>query len=477
MKKFSIGILFMLILVVSVTAATPVVRFVAINDTILEGDNLAVYRVVLTNVDSNDDRFQFYTISSFWDISPTIVSVPSASASTFDMEIVLNDKQLFGPQLVPITVKSLNSEDSIVENVYVYIKPSSEASLSYVPNVAMDVIIKEEIDPRNPLSIEMRMRNRNPLNITDLRVVLESELFSKEVQTTLAPLEEKTNQVLFGLNNFQEPGIYTINIKLTVQNKTIAQIKKEVRVSGYSEVSQEETKVKGLFSHANIIKLHNDGNYEVVKEVKVSKNFFEKMFTKSSEKPTILRENGISYMVWNIPLKPRESFTLNIKTNYTSLAVIIILIIAGIILYYIFRTPVLLFKRAKIITSTDEGITEIRVKLHIKNRSGREVRNVKVVDRHPKIVSLVEDNSIGSMKPTKMLSADKVHSLLMWNIEVLEPYEERLLSYTIKSNLNIIGNMHLHSAKARFLSKSGERTTNSNDVTLLHKSVNMVKYE
>jgi hypothetical protein len=75
-----------------------------------------------------------------------------------------------------------------------------------------------------------------------------------------------------------------------------------------------------------------------------------------------------------------------------------------------------------------------------------------------------------------MLSADKVHSLLMWNLEALEPYEERLLTYTIRSKLNIVGNVHLHTAKVRFHTKSGERTTNSNDVMLMHKSVNSISY-
>ncbi len=476
-KRLTISIFFLLILAFSVNAVMPVLDYTAVNDTIIPGDNTAVYTVSLTNNGDLNDRFQFYTISAFWDINPTIISVPALSITTFDMDITLNDNSLIGPQLVPITVKSLNTDTSTVENFYVYVKPIDEKALSYAPTVTLNVNIKEQVDPRNPLSIEMHMLNRNPLNITDLRIVLESKLFTKEVQTTLAPLEEKTNQVLFGLNEFQEPGIYSITIKLVTGNKTVSQVQKEVRILGYSEVSLEQTKVKGLFSRGDVVKIHNTGNYEAVKEIKISKTFFEKIFTSSSEKAVILRENGLSYMVWNIPLKPQESFTLSVKTDYTSLAIIIILIIAGIILYYIFRTPLLLYKRAKIITSTNDGITEIRVKLHLKNRSGREIRTVKVIDRHPKIVSLVEDNSIGAMKPTKMLSADKVHSLLMWNIETLEPYEERLLSYTIKSHLDIIGNMHLHSAKARFMSRAGERTTHSNDVTLLHKSVDTIKYE
>ena len=74
------------------------------------------------------------------------------------------------------------------------------------------------------------------------------------------------------------------------------------------------------------------------------------------------------------------------------------------------------------------------------------------------------------LKPSRMISADKTHSLLMWNLEVLDPYEERLLTYKLKSQLNIVGNMRLPSSKVKFLTPAGERTYYSNDVMLLHKS-------
>ena len=397
-KKLSIIAFILLMFVASVSAVVPLVQYSAINDTITRGDNTATYNFSLSNTGAKDDKFQFYTINAFWDISPTIVSVPAGSSSAFDMEITLSDtdKKIVGPQLVPVTIKSLTTDDSIVEELYVYVKPVDSTSLSYTPNVAMSVKMDEEVDPRDPLSVEISMVNRNPLNIQDLRIIVDSKILSKEVQTSLGPLESKTNQILLDLNRLQEPGIYDVNIRLVAQNKTVTQVQKEVKVLEYSQVSVEQTNVKRLFSYSEQIKVYNNGNNETVKQVKVQKNFFSGIFTKSSEKSNTLRENGVTYMTWDISLNPQESHTLTVTTNYNIVAIIVVLIIAGIIMYYIFRSPVLLFKRAKIVVSTDEGITEIKVKLHLKNRSGKEIRNVKVIDRHPKIVSLVEDNSIGS---------------------------------------------------------------------------------
>ncbi len=480
-KYFSITTFFIIILLaVSVNAVTPDVKYKVITDSVNVNDtsNPALYSLTITNSGALTERYQLYTISAFWNINPTIVIVPAGEPKTFTLEIALNDKQIYGPQLVPITIKSLSSDDTVVENFYVYVKPLNYTVLSYVPNVAMEVNTKYEVDPREPISIEVYMRNRNPLNIKDLRIIVESPLLNKEYLTTLGPLDEKTNQILFtDISKIQEPGKYPIIVRIVTQNKTIAQVQKEVQVIGYSEVTVEQTKIRGLFSYTEKIKVHNNGNYEATKLVKVQKNFFEKIFTSTSAKYVPISEDGIGYLSWNIPLKPQESYELTISTNYNIIAIIVIIIIALIILYYIFRSPVLLFKRARILSSNDDGISEIRVKLHLKNRSGQVIRNIKVIDKYPKIVSLVEDNSLGALKPTKMLSADKVHSLLMWNLESLEPYEERLLSYTVRSRLNIVGNLSLHAAKVRFQSPAGERTHTSNDVTLKHKSENVISYD
>jgi len=470
-----------LILAVSVSAATPTVVYAAKNDTISGNDMTATYAFTIFNNGGSIERYQLYTISAFWDVdssSGTIISVSPGSSSDFDMEIRLNDKQLFGPQLVPVTIKALSSGDATVENLYVYVKQSNATIPSYVPNVAMDVNMKDEIDPRSSISIDVYMRNRNLLNIKDLKIVIESPLFSKEYSTTLGPLEEKTNQILFvDINKIQQPGNYSVDIRLETDNKTIAQVRKDVHVIGYSDVGVEQTTIKGLFSYTEHLKIYNDGNYDATKLVKVEKNFFEKLFTSTSARYVSLSENGVSYITWTVPLKPQETYDITVNTNYTILVIILILIVAGIIMYYIFRSPVLLFKRAKIVSSSDDGISEIRVKLHLKNRSGRVIKNIKVIDKYPKIVSLVEDNSLGTLKPSKMLSADKVHSLLSWNLDSLEPYEERLLSYTVRSQLNIVGNLSLHPAKVRFLSAAGERVYTSNDVVLQHKSENIVSYE
>lgn len=469
MKKALLLILFFIV-VSTVYAAPFTYEYEKINDSIYNNES-AYYDLIIYNNNDYDDRFQLYTISAFWDISPSLTQSTSQSTNRIKLEISPLDSKIYGPQLVPVTIKSLSDEYSVVENFYVYIKPSNYTPREYVANVAMEVRLSEEIDPRNPISLEVYMRNRNPLTLENVHIEVTSELFNKEYITTLGSLEEKTNQILFvDLNPLQKPGTYAVDVKLVYKNETISQVTKQLLVKEYSDLQIEQTTTKGLFSTKEKISLYNDGNNDAVKLVKVKKNMFQKIFTTTSAKYVSLKEDGTSYLTWNIPLAPRESYTLTVTTNYMSLVLFILLIIILIISYYIFRSPVVLFKRAKIISASEHGVTDVKVRLHIKNRSGRTIRNIKIIDKYPKLVTLEEETSLGVLKPTKLLSGDKIHNLLTWNLEVLDPYEERLIVYKLKSGLNIVGNVSLPAAKIKFHTASGDRSFMSNKVKLLHKS-------
>jgi len=467
--SFLFVILALMLLNTNVYAADFSISFTPVLDSIYDNET-AEYSFNITNMQNIQERFQIYTISASWDINPSLVIVEPDSETVFSLEIMPIDNRLFGPQLVPITIKALSDETISQQNFYVYIKPTNSTVKSYVPNVAMEVKIKDEIDPRESLSIEVYMRNRNPLDIKDLQMDV-SGLFNREYKTTLGPLEEKTNQVLFAdLDPMQSPGTYSITVRLIYENKTLGEVKKDILIKSYSDLSLQHTQSRTLFSLTDTFLLKNNGNSELVKQVKLEKGLFARIFTHSSANYNLLKEDGKTYLSWDVPLEPDQQIKITVKTNYIILFVIAILLVSLVIVYYIVRSPLLLFKRAKIVSSSEHGVSEIKVKLHIKNRSGKLIRNIKLIDKYPKITRVEEDSSLGVFKPSKMLTADKNNSMLMWELEILEPYEERLITYKLASHLNIIGNIHLSPAKIKFQTKAGERSYLSNEVILLHKS-------
>ena len=216
----------------SAIAAMLDATFYAVDDSIYASNETAIYTVNISNNDNYGQNYQIYTESTFWDIYPSYVQgVVANSVSQFDLEMRPLSNNIFGPQLVPITIKSLKDDRIISQNLFVYLKAGNETIKQYVPNVYMEVKTPEELDARNPLPVEVYMINRNPLNINDLRIQITSDILNKEVQTQLDPLKEKTIQVLFTLDPLLTPGTYNLKITLSANNTpNIAQVQKEIKI-------------------------------------------------------------------------------------------------------------------------------------------------------------------------------------------------------------------------------------------------------
>jgi hypothetical protein len=103
------------------------------------------------------------------------------------------------------------------------------------------------------------------------------------------------------------------------------------------------------------------------------------------------------------------------------------------------------------------------VLIEVRNRSGHRINNVKLLDKIPRIVELVEEHGVGTLRPAKVLRQDASGSLLSWNLNELDRYEERVVSYRIRTKLSIVGRLHLPVAQVKFERHPGRtRSTRSN---------------
>jgi hypothetical protein len=154
---------------------------------------------------------------------------------------------------------------------------------------------------------------------------------------------------------------------------------------------------------------------------------------------------------------------LHVVTNYRPIAALIIL--AGIILalYYAFRSPILVKKTAGVISTREGGISELKILLEIKNRTGKPVNEATIMDMVPRIAELIKDHDIGTLAPTKITKHERKGTLIKYEVGDILPYEERLIAYRIRSSLSILGGVSLPVAVAKFKTSAGkERSTTSN---------------
>ena len=133
-------------------------------------------------------------------------------------------------------------------------------------------------------------------------------------------------------------------------------------------------------------------------------------------------------------------------------------------MYFLYRSPVTI-KKESIVTRSiaKEGLSELKVLLHLRNRSPDIIESVVFTDKIPALATLIKEKKVGTIAPTKILNHQKKGTIIKWEFDVLEPFEERIISYKLSTKMTIVGGLSLPPAKIMFKTKKGtDRIEKSN---------------
>lgn len=434
----------------------------------------AQFKLTIENTGDYEDFFTISTSDVNWVMTAKPESGIIAPGESMDFIINLKPKPNLNEgrtYFIPVTIKSTKTrtyyED--IKNFAIYIISPDMKGAVYAATVTPTLVIDKEIDPRQKVSVMIRLWNRNPRNLSELRVVIDGEVFQKEYTTNLLPLEDKMNQILFEINPKTEPGTKQLTLSIYFQGERIAESASEYEVKGYADLKESQSLKKFLFRTEQGFIITNNGNDVGIAEKKFRMNIFERMFTKFTPEASKQKESdGKTYYVIKKELKPEQTIEIRVVTNYRPLVIIILVIIAGIIMYYLLRSPLIITKSAEPLGKTSDGLSEIKVSIYLKNRSRKQLTNLKLVDMVPHIAEIERKTRLGSMEPVHIGKSGK-GTIAKWELNTLEPYEERIITYRLKSKLTLVGGINLPSAKARFETHKGkERVTYSNSINLIH---------
>ena len=326
-----------------------------------------------------------------------------------------------------------------------------------------------ELDPRTAVPLRLQLKNRNPLNITGLTIKVSSPHFDAEEITNLGPLSEKTRDITgLTLHPLTAPGEADVIIQLIYAENVIGQVTKNYKIKEYTQIKQDVKERSFFFKNTKDVVITNNGNVKNTAVVSVPTSLIKSLFVSATLPYQTIVKDGERVLLWNIPLSSDESATFTYTENYRILILLVLLALAGGISYFILRSPVVSIKEAVAIAHP-EGISDIKVRIFIKNRSSRIIQGIRVTDKVPSLAEVVKSDSMGTIAPTKVAVSEKQGTLLRWDLEVLEPYEERVITYKIKSKLKIIGRMKLPNAKIHYVHNSKERVVYSNNIELIEK--------
>jgi len=322
--------------------------------------------------------------------------------------------------------------------------------------------MEDVIDPRNEAKIRVRLENQNKRTLDQVNIKLRSNTINKDYTAEIGPLEKKELKFFVKLPPFTPPQEDLLKVSIIVPEKDQAYRfdldPAEFEIDDYYDFKEELKTEKGFLKTTYLVTLKNNGNepYHDVHTVKSS--FFKNIFVTTV--PRAQKQKG--QLVWEVDLQPGESQLIMYTFNYQPLLIIAIALIVITLAYIIFRSPVILRKTATVIATKEGGISELKVLIEIVNRSRKPIKDIKLIDTVPRIAQLTHDYDIGTLKPDKVVKHERKGTLVKWSIDSIDPGEERVISYKVKSKLSILGGVTLPSAAAKFVVGKRHRTANSN---------------
>jgi len=475
MRKLNVLII-LFVMIISIATAGAVTQFkTSISPDFYELPNLeerAEFTLEIENLESETKQFRMTQMDPHWMIQsdPTShwtsgITVPGRSSVFVNLYVKPSGIDT-GRYKVILQIRPKDEQVMKKEELIISIpEPSSRV---YQPAIKTEVEVNEENDPREPFRISIHLKNQNPLDITELRILVRSDseegdvLINQETVTSLKPVGESGDEKIVvltkALDSRMTPKKDKIRVTLFYNHELVEPTipASDVEIIAYSEIILSEEIEKSLLKRVTTTTYTNDGNVDKSKTIKISTGWFAKIFTKTSPESTLIKDEGKYYFVYDLSLKPDETDSITVSTNYRipiALLIIIILIITG---YFVFRSPIIITKEIKEIHKTHDGLSEVKVQLHIKNISAMTLEDVRIIDKIPSIAHLEKVFHIGTLEPSKIAEREKSGTVVKWEIDEIERFEERLIVYKIKTRLAVLGGFNLQPVIVRFKTPRGE---------------------
>ncbi len=465
------GLLIALIFIISSFSAiaTSSVVITPIDNHIGQGD-VATYNLKLTNLEKESARFSLYSLQSGqgWIIEPTplkdkiMILGPEAMYET-TITVKPSKDFNYGQYGVTLNIDSDTGERH-QELLQLYYGPTGQSE--YVANIKTEIDMDEKVLPGEATSIKLLLENRNPKNLADLTVRMQSEMeeFSKEVTIDLPPLQEKLIQFTVTPDKFRQPKDYVVFFIFEHNGKQVQVTPKKISViSSSPDFSKEVSAEMKYLKRTGVLKVTNMGNVKNSQTVVMPIGFWQSIFTFSDG--DVESTDAGRFVTWDITLSPEESIDLPFTTNYRVFVYILSLVLLVLGFYYGVKSPLVLHKKAVAVKSGDSSLSELKVTLELMNRSKKQIKDIEIIDFVPAIANVEKSLELGTLRP-KEIKHTKRGTKVHWVLAELDAHEHRLITYKVKAKLNILGTFSLPRGTVEYKSRKKKKKAYSNTFRL-----------
>ena len=326
----------------------------------------------------------------------------------------------------------------------------------FTDKLAIKVVPIKEVFELMPSKISLgdnfaniTIKNNVNSNLENVKIEFNSAFFNVKKNVSFKLFESVSIPIELDKSKISKltAGPYILNANVLLGSASV----KYEGIIDYAEkekVITEKESLGFLIRETKVTKI-NEGNKEAMVSIEISRDIISRLFTTFSANPLEVKRGGLVVdYVWKQEIKPSESFSVGVTTNYTFIVILIVLIVVIALLVRAYTlTSIRLHKRVSFVR-TKGGEFALKIQLRVKAR--KAVDGVQVIDRMPGMSKLYD--KLGR-RPDKI---DEATRRLFWNINHLNKGEERVFSYIVYSKLKVMGRFELPTAMAIF-TKDGKR--------------------
>ncbi len=407
----------------------------------------ALYTIEIKNTGEVTANYKLYSLESGWIVDPpaydrTFYLQPGETKKT---TIKIKPVEKFKPGIYAPTFYVDEYIDNAVKSytnpLKIYLSP--DGPVDYVPSLKVDIDMNDKINPRETVSVKMFIENRNPLDLKDLKIRIQSDMpeFVKEGSLNLPPLEKKTAEFSITPSKYQQPKKYTLFFIFERFGEQVKVITKNVEIlplqPAFEFTKNDETI---FFKRFSALAVTNPGNVINTQDVNIPVGFWESLFVTDAQTKKV---DGQRVLSWKVSLAPNEEKYFFFVTNYRVLFYIIAILVIFGIFYLIVKSPIEVSKKATAKHGENkETLSEIKITLEVRNKSNKRIKDVEIIDVVPSIANVEKSLQLGTLKPKEIRNTKK-GTKVIWSLAELDAHEHRLITYKIRAKLNILGTFSL----------------------------------
>ncbi len=465
------GLIITLIFLFCLSIANAIdVTYEVIQGDVLPGD-YPKYNLKIVNNEGYDIYAQLSSID-LWALSQENQRFTILSGSQRVIETTFKPKTQVKPGSygINIVVKTQNTEESAQTSRFEKVLPVN--IVSYDKAVDAKFVPTVIIDPRKPTILKLNIINNYKINYENLNLRLESQHFEFSSAFNLAKGETKILEVPINIGKDVEEGNYNAQVLLKFGDKTLINNKQiGYSVSSFEDVKElTEPESRFLYSGEQLTRT-NEGNTPVQQVYSKDFDFLAFQLASFNPEPTsIQKKDGVYRVEWVFTLLSGEAKTVGYAINYRVPTLIIVLIIIAFAAWHVFRkkNAIVLTKRILAMHGEAGKLHLVKVLIHVRNRGNVSVKDLKIVDKVP--TSISAPTKYGIHRPSKVQAVPE-GTVMVWDIPLIPPSHEKLLSYIVEGKMQILDKIVLPSARAKYVLFGKQIIARSSTASLHSKKV------